>query len=282
MYKIISKRNLAPEVFSWAVEAPKIARKRKPGQFVIIRVDEHSERIPITIFDSDPVKGTITLVIQAVGHSTAEMSRLKAGDHVQDLLGPLGVPTDIEHFGRCLCIAGGVGVATVYPIAKALREAGNETSVILGARSKNLLVMKEELTSVSDRLLVATDDGSEGFHGFVTDLLKKLLSEGETFDFALAVGPMPMMKAVCDVTRPAGIKTMVSLNPIMIDGTGMCGGCRVTVGGKTRFVCVDGPEFDGHEVDFEELMHRLSIYKTEEKKAAEALQSPHQCKIGLR
>lgn len=278
MNEIVSKEEIAPKTYRYRIRHPKIAKKRKAGQFVIIRVHEGGERVPLTIVDSDPQEGTITLIFQAVGHSTGELSELGVGDALMDVAGPLGRPTHIDNYGTACVIGGGYGTAPVLPIAAALAEAGNEMIGIVGARTKDLVILEEELGAICSRLEVATDDGSYGHHGFVTDVLKKLLDEGVKVDFVLAVGPTLMMKAVSNLTREYGIKTMVSLNPIMVDGTGMCGGCRVEVGGETKFACVDGPEFDGHLVNFDLLMKRQATYKADEKWAAQ--QESH-CKIGL-
>jgi ferredoxin--NADP+ reductase len=278
MNEIVSKEEIAPNTYRYQVRHPKIAKKRKAGQFVILRVHEGGERVPLTIVDSDPDEGTVTLIFQAVGHSTGELARLEVGDRLLDLAGPLGRPTHIENFGTACVMGGGYGTAPVLPIAAALKEAGNELIGIIGARTRELVILEQELGEICSRLEVATDDGSYGHHGFVTDVLQKLLDEGVHLDFVLAVGPTPMMKAVSNLTRERGIKTMVSLNPIMVDGTGMCGGCRVEVGGETKFACVDGPEFDGHLVNFDLLMKRQATYKPQEQIAA---QKGAHCKIGL-
>lgn len=269
MNEIVFKEEIAPSTFRYVVHHSKIARKRKAGQFVILRIHEGGERVPLTIVDSDLVAGTVTLIFQAVGHSTRELAELGVGDRLLDLAGPLGKPTHIENYGTACVIGGGYGTAPVLPIAAALRDAGNEMIGIIGARSRELLILERELREICARLEVATDDGSYGHHGFVTDVLKALLDEGVRIDFVLAVGPSPMMRAVSNLTREYGIKTMVSLNPIMVDGTGMCGGCRVEVGGETKFACVDGPEFDGHLVNFDLLMKRQAAYKPAEQQAAE-------------
>ncbi len=275
--QIVSKEEIAPNTFRYQIKHPKIAKKRKAGQFVILRVHEGGERVPLTIVDSDPQAGTVTLIFQAVGHSTRELAELEVGDHLMDLAGPLGKPTHIEKFGTVCVLGGGYGTAPVLPIAAALKAAGNDMIGIIGARNKDLLILEKELGAICPRLEVATDDGSYGRHGFVTDVLKGIIDEEKVkVDFVLAVGPTPMMRAVANLTREYGIKTMVSLNPIMVDGTGMCGGCRVEVGGETKFACVDGPEFDAHEVNFDLLMKRHATYKPQEKAAAE-----HACKIGL-
>ena len=273
--EVLERRRLGPDVFRMALVYPKLARKARPGQFVIVRASEDGERIPLTIADADPKAGSITLIFQVVGKTTTLLARLEPGDEVLDVVGPLGVPTEIKRFGRVLCVGGGIGAAPLYPIAKALKAAGNAVTAILGGRSKNLVILEDEFRATSDAVLVATDDGTYGRKGFVTDALKDLLAAGETFDRAWAVGPVPMMKAVCDATRAAGIPTTVSLNPIMVDGTGMCGGCRVIVGGKVKFACVDGPEFDGHQVDFDTLAKRLTTYRDRERRDHET------CRIGL-
>jgi ferredoxin--NADP+ reductase len=269
MNEIVFKEEIAPATYRYKVHHPKIARKRQAGQFVILRMHEGGERVPLTIVDSDPLAGTVTLIFQAVGHSTLELANLGVGDSLMDMPGPLGKPTHIENYGTACVIGGGYGTAPVLPIAVALRDAGNNMIGIIGARSWNLVILEDELRQICGRLEVATDDGTYGHHGFVTDVLKKLLDEGTRIDFVLAVGPSPMMRAVSNLTREYGIKTMVSLNPIMVDGTGMCGGCRVEVGGETKFACVDGPEFDGHLVNFDLLMKRQATYKPYEQEAAE-------------
>ncbi|HEY3396607.1 MAG TPA: sulfide/dihydroorotate dehydrogenase-like FAD/NAD-binding protein [Armatimonadota bacterium] len=277
MNEIVSKEEIAPATYRYVIAHPKIARKRKAGQFVILRTHEGGERVPLTIVDSDPEAGTVTLIFQAVGHSTRELAELGVGDRLLDLAGPLGQPTHIENFGKVCVIGGGYGTAPVLPIAAALAAAGNEMHGIIGARSKDLVILEKELSAICPDLRVATDDGSYGHHGFVTDVLAQLLTE-TTLDFVLAVGPTPMMRAVSNLTREHGIRTMVSLNPLMIDGTGMCGGCRVEVDGQTKFACVDGPEFDGHLVNFDLLMKRQATYRSHE---AEAREVGSHCKIGL-
>ena len=247
--------------------APEIARKRKAGQFIVLMIDERGERIPLTIADSDSEKGTITIIFQIVGKTTAELAKLDEGDCILNVLGPLGNPTEIEKFGTAVCIGGGVGIGVAYPIATALKQAGNKVISIIGARTKEILILEEEMKKVSDVLLPATDDGSYGHHGFVSQVLQNLIDSGEKIDIIYAIGPVPMMRALAAMTKPYGIKTIVSLNPIMVDATGMCGACRVSVGGKTKFGCVDGPEFDGHEVDFNLLMSRLKMYSTQEEQA---------------
>lgn len=271
MFKIIEKQDIGENMALFEVQAPKIANKAQAGQFVIVRIAEKGERIPLTIADYDREKGTITLIFQEVGCTTKKMRMLEAGNNLLDLVGPLGEPTEVENFGTVVCIGGGVGIAPIYPIAKALKEAGNRVISIIGARNKNLLFWEDKMQAVSDELFITTDDGSLGQKGFVTDVLKQLL-ENEKIDRVWAIGPMIMMKFVCQVTKPAEIKTIVSLNPIMVDGTGMCGACRVQVGDETKFACVDGPEFDGHLVDFDLAMRRLAYYKDEEKRALARLE----------
>jgi ferredoxin--NADP+ reductase len=267
MHEIIAKKQLSHSVYQYRVRAPEIARKRKAGQFVILRMIEQGERIPLTIVDSDAEEGSITLIVQEVGKSSALLGEMEPGDRIKDVVGPLGQPTHIENFGNAYCVGGGIGTAPIYPIAKALKEAGNRVTSILGARNKSLIILEEEMRAVSDQIIVTTDDGSYGHHGFVTQILKKCIDEGCKVDVVVGIGPVLMMKAVADVTRPYGIHTLASLNPIMVDGTGMCGACRVTIGGENRFVCVDGPEFDAHKVDFDELVRRNRSYLKEEKLA---------------
>ncbi len=264
MYKIVSKENLAPKITRLSVEAPEVARSRKPGQFVVIRADETSERVPLTIVDSDPEKGTIDLIIQDAGFSTHCLTCHQVGEGFLDVLGPLGKPTEMEKYGTVVCVGGGVGTAVLYPIAKGLKEAGNKVITINGARNKELVILEKELAEVSDELIITTDDGSYGVHGFGSTVLQGLIDENRKIDFVVAIGPTLMMKAVAEVTRPYGIKTIVSLNAIMIDGTGMCGGCRVTVGDEVKFACVDGPEFDAHLVDFEEQIAKHRYYAKEQ------------------
>jgi len=265
--EIISNVRLAEAINRYVVHAPRIAQRRKAGQFVIVRVDEAGERIPLTIADADPAAGTITLVVQAVGKSTARMTALQPGDHFLDVVGPLGAPTHVQHYGTVAVVGGGIGIAPAHPIVQALRAAGNEVIAILGARSRDLLIMEEEMRRAADEVRVCTDDGSYGRKGLVTDVLADLIAERGGLGFVFAVGPVIMMKFVSLLTQPHGIPTLVSLNPIMVDGTGMCGGCRVTVGGKTRFACVEGPDFDGHAVDFDELMQRQAFYREQEREA---------------
>ncbi|RMF95067.1 MAG: sulfide/dihydroorotate dehydrogenase-like FAD/NAD-binding protein [Candidatus Schekmanbacteria bacterium] len=277
MFEVIEKRVLSPVVSLLKFRAPHIAQSRKPGQFIIFQIDEKGERVPLTIADADPEEGTITLICQSVGKSTRKFNALEKGDKILSLVGPLGKPSHIENFGNAVCIGGGLGIAVVYPLGKALKECGNYVSSIMGFRSKELLFMEDELRSISDELHIVTDDGSYVRRGLVTDVLKELIDEGKKIDIVFAVGPVPMMRAVCDITAKHNIKTIVSLNPIMVDGTGMCGACRVTIGGKTQFVCVDGPEFDGHQVDFVELSKRQSFYRENEKISLEMMNDHKKC-----
>ncbi len=269
MYKIINKKQLNAQVVSMEIEAPFIAKKVKAGQFIILRIDEKGERIPLTVADFDANKGTVTIIFQTVGFTTKRLATLNVGDCILDFVGPLGVPT---HFGepkKAIVIGGGVGCAIALPQAKALNQMGVDVDVIAGFRSKDIVILEEQLKAVSSNLYITTDDGSYGIKGFVTDVLDELLSRSE-YDLVIAIGPIPMMKFVSLATKKFGIKTIVSLNPIMIDGTGMCGGCRVSVGGETKFACVDGPDFDGHLVDFDELMRRNTFYREHE---------AHACKL---
>jgi len=274
MHKIFSATFIAPNIKRFTIEAPKIALKRKAGQFVIIRLNDVGERIPLTIADSDSEKGTIDIIVQGIGKTTKELNSLEAGDFINDVVGPLGKASHIENFGTAVSIGGGVGTAIAYPTAVALKQAGNHTISIIGGRTKEFVILENEMKKVCDEVYVTTDDGSYGKHGFVTDQLKELI-EKKKIDFVLAIGPIPMMKAVADVTREKGIQTVVSLNPIMVDGTGMCGGCRAIVDNKTVFVCVDGPEFDAHKVDFKTLMTRNYSYLMEEKVSLQ----DHECKL---
>jgi ferredoxin--NADP+ reductase len=269
MFKIISAEFLAPSIKRFTIVAPKIARKRKAGQFVIIRIEDEGERIPLTIADSDSEKGTITIIVQGIGKTTKQLNSLEAGDSIMDVVGPLGKPSEIENFGTAISIGGGVGTAIAYPTAVALKNAGNHTIAIIGGRTKELVILEDEMREICDEVHVTTDDGSYGTKGFVTQKLQELIDSGKKIDLVLAIGPIPMMKAVAETTRPYGIKTVVSLNPIMVDGTGMCGGCRALVDGKNVFVCVDGPEFDAHKVDFSVLDKRNRAYLADEKAALE-------------
>ncbi|HHY37903.1 MAG TPA: sulfide/dihydroorotate dehydrogenase-like FAD/NAD-binding protein [Clostridia bacterium] len=270
MNEIVKKRTLAPSTKLYVVNAPLVAAKAQPGQFVIVRISENGERIPLTIADYDADQGTLTMVFQEVGKTTKALGLLEEGDRLLDIVGPLGVPAELPTSGRVLCVGGGVGVAPIYPKAKAMHRNGVEVISIIAARTKELIILEEEMRAVSSELYIATDDGSRGFHGFANGLIKKLLDEGQHFDEIIAVGPMLMMKACVETTRPYGVKTWVSLNPIMVDGTGMCGACRVTVGKETKFSCVDGPMFDGHQVDFDEAIRRCRMYLDQERTALEA------------
>jgi ferredoxin--NADP+ reductase len=273
MFKIVEARFLAPEVKLFRIVAPNVARKRQAGQFVIIRIHEHGERVPLTIADSDTADGTITIIVQGIGKTTQLLNQLEKGDQLADVVGPLGKPSEVERFGRVIVMGGGVGTAIAYPTAKALREAGNTVISIVGARTRELVILETELREISHAVYITTDDGSYGEKGFVTDKLKALIEDGPPPDFVLAIGPVPMMRAVAEVTRPHGIRTVVSLNPIMVDGTGMCGGCRVVVGGQSQFACVDGPEFDAHQVDFGLLTSRNAMYRQTEQRKLEEFQA---------
>ena len=275
MFRIIYRETLATKIHLFKIEAPAIARKALAGQFVVIRIDERGERIPLTIADWDGKEGSVTVVFMEVGATTFRLALLKAGDFIADFVGPLGVPSHIDKFGTVVCVAGGVGVAPITPIARALKEKGNKITSILGARNKDLLFWEDKLRSVSHQLIVTTDDGTYGRKGVVTGPLKELLESGEKVDRVIAIGPSIMMKFCAETTRPFGVKTIVSLNPIMVDGTGMCGCCRVSVGGATRFACVDGPDFDGHEVDWDLLFARQRIYLDEEKCSFDQWRSEH-------
>lgn len=292
MYKIIQKRLLAQGIYLMDIEAPRIARSAQPGQFIIVRINEQGERVPLTICDYNAEAGTVTIVTQAVGYSTGKLCAMEVGDAVSDFAGPLGQPSEFIHEApetlqkkRILFIAGGVGTAPVYPQVKWLHEHGVQADVIIGAKNKELLILTEEMKRVAGNVYIATDDGSEGFKGLVTEQLADLIdNQGKQYDEVIAIGPMIMMKFVCLTTQKYNIKTIVSLNTLMVDGTGMCGACRVTVGGKTRFTCVDGPEFDGHQVDFDEAMRRQGMYKTIESRKAKIEQEKaegHKCRVGL-
>jgi len=270
MFKIVNREEMAEgTVVLNDIMAPKIAKKAKPGQFVIIRANETGERIPLTMAETNKEKGTITIIYQVVGKSTALFKSLKIGESFLDIIGPLGKPTHVEKVGKVVCVGGGTGVAVMHPITRAYKEAGNEVTAIIGARTKDLLILEDKMKAASHTLKVCTDDGSYGHHGFVTDELKIILDQKEA-DLVVAIGPVPMMKFTCAMTKEYGVKTIVSLNSIMVDGTGMCGCCRVSVGSETRFACVDGPEFDGHQVDFDELSNRLQAYVSDEKASYEA------------
>ncbi|HSW46614.1 MAG TPA: sulfide/dihydroorotate dehydrogenase-like FAD/NAD-binding protein [Phycisphaerae bacterium] len=285
MFPILDARWLAPAVRWLVVEAPRVTTRHKAGHFVIVRATPDGERLPLTIADSDATAGTITLVIQQVGATTEQLCALEVGGAINDVVGPLGKPTGIERFGHVVLVGGGVGTAVIYPQAKALKAMGNRVSAVIGGRSKPYVIMEEPLACICDAVHPCTDDGSYGTRGFVTQKLAELIAnDADPVDAVLTAGPVAMMKAVAEVTRPPGIKTIASLNPIMVDGTGMCGGCRVMVGGKMQFACVDGPEFDAHQVDFDELRDRLTAYREQEKTAWERLRSHragHECKIGL-
>lgn len=275
MYQIVEKRVLNPEVKLMKIKAPLAAAKAKPGQFVILRVDEKAERIPLTIAEALKEEGLVTIIFQEVGVSTMKLGSLSEGDYLRDFSGPLGKPSELEGLSRVCVIGGGLGCAIAWPQAKHLHDGGAKVDIIAGFRNKGLVIIEEEMRQCSDRLFMMTDDGSYGEKGLVTHKLKELLEAGEVYDAVIAIGPLVMMKFVAQTTKPYGIKTIVSMNPIMIDGTGMCGGCRVTVGGETRFACVDGPDFDGHAVDFDEAMRRSAMYRDNEKKAAVA----HNCRL---
>ena len=272
MFRIIEARFLAPDVKFFRIEAPLIARKRKAGQFVILRVHSEGERIPLTIADSDTAAGTISLVVQGVGKTTRLLNTKEAGDRLSDVVGPLGMPSHVEKFGTVVVIGGGLGTAIAYPTARAFREAGNHVIAIIGGRSRQFVILEDEVRAIANEVRITTDDGSYAKKGFVTDELKGLIADGRQLDLVLAIGPIPMMRAVAEVTRPHGIRTVVSLNPIMVDGTGMCGGCRVIVDGKAKFACVDGPEFDAHQVDFQILTQRNAMYRDTERRALERFQ----------
>lgn len=266
MFKIVKREEMAEgTVVLNEIEAPKIALKAKPGQFVILKANEEGERIPLTMAETDPEQGTITIIYMVVGKSTALFKALQVGDGYQDVIGPLGKPTEIEKVGNVVCVGGGTGIAVLHPITRALKEAGNHVTAIVGSRTKDLLIMEDRMGAASHELLICTDDGSYGREGFVIEALKDVLDQGDT-QMVVAIGPVPMMKFVSKMTDEYGVKTVVSLNPIMVDGTGMCGGCRVTIGGKTKFACVDGSEFDGHQVDYDELMLRLQAYCEDEQR----------------
>ena len=282
MFPIVEARLLAPDVKLFVIEAPRIAKARRAGQFVILRVHEQGERIPLTIAAADAAQGTITIIVQGIGKTTKMLNLLEAGDTIPDVVGPLGKPSDIERYGTVVVIGGGVGTAIAYPTAVAMKQAGNHVISIVGSRTKELLILEDEVRATSDETFILTDDGSYGEKGFVTAKLQALIDAGRTIDFVLAIGPIPMMKAVAEVTRPRKIKTVVSLNPVMVDGTGMCGGCRVIVGGRSQFACVDGPEFDAHQVDFTILTQRNRMYADVEKEElAEFLANPqkHPCRM---
>lgn len=277
MYRILKKQELSPGILEYDIEAPRVAKKALPGQFIVLRVNEEGERVPLTIADFDREKGIVTILFQVVGASTELLASLQEGDSILDFVGPLGQPSELsDHMGTVVFVGGGIGVAPVYPIARAAHELGNKVISILGAKTKDILIFEERMRAISDEVLITTDDGSYGIKGFVTNAIEELVKRGEKIDQVTAIGPGVMMKSVAEATRPYGIKTIVSLNPIMVDGTGMCGGCRVQVGEEMKFACVDGPEFDGHLVDFRGLMARGRMYRTQEAK-----EKDHICNIGL-
>ena len=277
MYRILKKQELSPGILEYDIEAPRVAKKALPGQFIVLRVNEEGERVPLTIADFDREKGIVTILFQVVGASTELLASLQEGDSILDFVGPLGQPSELsDHMGTVVFVGGGIGVAPVYPIARAAHELGNKVISILGAKTKDILIFEDRMRAISDEVLITTDDGSYGIKGFVTNAIEELIKRGEKIDQITAIGPGVMMKSVAEATRPYGIKTIVSLNPIMVDGTGMCGGCRVQVGEETKFACVDGPEFDGHLVDFRGLMARGRMYRTQEAK-----EKDHICNIGL-
>lgn len=268
-YKIVKKADLNSQIYLMEIEAPLVARKAAPGQFVILRMDEKGERVPFTIADFDKEKGTVTVIIQAVGKTTRDLSKLNEGDTILDFAGPLGIPTPLEGLKKVAVIGGGLGTAIAYPQAKKLKELGAEVTAISGFRSKEYIILEDEMNAVSDKLIITTDDGSNGLQGFVTDRLREELESGEKYDEVIAIGPLVMMRAVCNLTKEFGIPTTVSMNPVMIDGTGMCGGCRVIVGGETKFACVDGPDFDGHKIDWDAAIKRQQMFKAYEKRSCE-------------
>lgn len=275
-YKILEKENLNAQVFKMVIEAPLVAKKAEPGQFIILRIDEYGERVPFTVSDFDREKGTVTIIVQIVGKTTKDLSALESGDELLDFAGPLGMPTELDGFKKVAVIGGGLGTAIAYPQAKKLHASGAKVHSIAGFRDKSFIILEDELKAVSDRVIITTDDGSNGTKGFVTERLKELIDSGEKYDAVIAIGPLVMMRAVCKVTEEYGIKTIVSMNPVMIDGTGMCGGCRVIVGGETKFACVDGPDFDGHLIDWESALNRQKMFKTHEKYACDE----GHCRIG--
>lgn len=267
-YKILSKKEICPHQYEITIDAPYVVRNAKAGQFIIFRADENGERVPLTIADVNKEKGELTLVFMAVGYSTKELAALEVGDEIADIVGPLGKPTTIKKYGTVVCLAGGYGAAPCYLIAKAFKDAGNKVYMIMGARNKDLIFWADKMKDACTELFITTDDGSMGEKGFVTQIMERLMAQ-EKIDYAIAVGPMPMMRAVANLTRDKGIFTEASMNPIMVDGTGMCGACRVTVGGEVKFACVDGPDFDAHKIDFDEVINRTKIYKNQEKKRDE-------------
>jgi NAD(P)H-flavin reductase len=281
LYRIVEKEELSPTISKHVIYAPLIAAKAKAGHFVILRAREGGERIPVTLVDWNPERGTVTVIIQAIGKSTSEMNAFKAGESFSDVAGPLGTPVEIKKYGTVLGVGGGVGIAELYPIARAFKEAGNKVISVLGARSKDLLILEKEMAGISEQVLVTTDDGSAGKKGLVTDAMKDLYAAGEKLDAVFTIGPIIMMKFVAETSRPHGMPTFASLNPIMLDGTGMCGGCRVEVGGKPRFACVDGPMFDAHQTNFDLLLKRAAAYRENEAESLARYARDHQCRIGL-
>lgn len=282
MPKILSAKELAKEIKLFVIDAPKVARACQPGQFIILRINEYGERIPLTIYDYNATNGTVSIIFQEVGKSTKQLGKLKVGDNIQDFVGPLGKPIEVNgSYQKIFCVGGGVGVAPVYPKARALKNVGAEVISIIGAKNKDLLILEEEMKAISDQFYIWTDDGSYGEHGFVTQGLERLLQKSQKPDLVLAIGPLPMMKACCQITQKFDVYTLVSLNSIMVDGTGMCGSCRVTVGGETKFTCVDGPTFNGHRVDFDELMIRQQRFVAEEKIALDRYNKTqeHKCQM---
>ena len=275
-YKVVKKNVLNPQIFLMEVEAPLVAKKAEPGQFIILRIDEYGERVPFTIADFDREKGTVTIIVQIVGKTTKDLAQVEEGEEILDFAGPLGTPTPLEGLKKVAVIGGGLGTAIAYPQAKKLHNLGADVTVITGFRNKDLVILEDELKKVSNKLIVATDDGSNGNQGFVTDMLKKEIEAGEKFDEVIAIGPLVMMKFVCKLTEQYNIPTTVSMNPVMIDGTGMCGGCRVIVGGETKFACVDGPDFDGHKIDWDTAMKRGRMFKDYEEKSCKE----RHCRIG--
>jgi ferredoxin/flavodoxin---NADP+ reductase len=274
MFKIVSARKLNDAVQLMEIEAPFVAKKIKPGQFIILRIDKNGERVPFTMAQANPQKGTVTIIFQQVGKTTRQLAALGKGDEILDFVGPLGMPTQLEGYKKAAVVGGGLGCAIAYPLAKALFDMGTDVDIIAGFRSRDIVILEDEMKAASKRLLICTDDGSYGEKGFGTDVLERRINEGAGYDCVIAVGPVIMMKFVSKLTKKYGIKTIVSMNPIMIDGTGMCGGCRVTVGGETKFACVDGPDFDGHQVDFDGVLKRLTTYKKQERTALD-----HYCKM---
>jgi ferredoxin--NADP+ reductase len=279
MYKIVEKKHLAPKIKLLRIVAPEIANKAKAGQFVIVRVDEKGERFPLTLADWDTDEGTLTIVFLEVGVSTTKLGALNVDDEILDLVGPLGNPSKIKNYGTVAVVSGGVGTAATYPIAKALKEVGNQVISIIGARNEELLIFEDEMHKYCDELYISTDDGSKGYKGFVSDVLKMLIEKNKHFDLVYAIGPPLMMRATVNVAKAYSLKSIVSLNPIMVDGCGMCGACRVTVAGSTKFACLDGPEFEGNLIDFDELLKRLRIYQLKEKEALGRLKKPQEAKM---